>query len=46
VPGWDQANKKLKFYKTGAAVSTILAEAAVNEAGLSGLKFPLFVVGY
>lgn len=41
VPGfvisWNQATKKLQAYKTGAAVSTALAEAANSEAGLNGL---------
>jgi len=46
IPGWDQTNKKLKFYKTGATVSTIFVEAAASEAGLNGLKFPLLIVGY
>lgn len=31
VPAWDKANGKLKFWKTGAAVSTALAEAAAGD---------------
>jgi hypothetical protein len=46
VPGWDHANKKLKFYKTGSALSGELAECAANEAGLNGDKYVLFAVGY
>lgn len=38
-------NANLRCYKTGAAVSTILAECATNEAGLNGLVIQALVVG-
>lgn len=31
VPAWDHANKKLKFYQTGAALSGALSEAIAAD---------------
>jgi hypothetical protein len=42
---WDRVNSKIKFWRTGTAVTTPLQEVAANEAGLNGLILQVLAIG-